>query len=274
MNRSYMARMLLSAILLLLLAACSADKAWEHEEVTEVSDRIMADLVEATWSHKPGSEPEDGTIIQVRFTEKDGKPIEQYDINHEKLLHLIIISKDLSYFNHVHPEYVGNGTFEIANVFPAGGEYRFIADFKPTGGDSMSKLYWANIEGEMHAPRPIVPETEWVDAANGKLVELAIDELGAKEDTVLNFAVRDELTGDPVTDLETYLGAIGHVVILSEDGERYVHVHAEEDQGSGPKAEFETEFPKEGIYKIWGQFQHNGEVFTVSYVVDVPRFAE
>ncbi|HZG74860.1 MAG TPA: hypothetical protein VEZ72_03290, partial [Paenibacillus sp.] len=72
-----------------------------------------------------------------------------------------------------------------------------------------------------------------------------------------------------IADLEPYLGAIGHVVVLSEDGERYVHVHAEADQGSGPDAMFETTFQKAGLYKIWGQFQHRGDVFTVSYVVEV-----
>ena len=72
-------------------------------------------------------------------------------MNHEKLLHLIIVSKDLSYFNHVHPEYKGKGVFEIENEFPAGGEYRMVADFKPTDGNSMSKMEWVMVEGEDHS---------------------------------------------------------------------------------------------------------------------------
>lgn len=59
-------------------------------------------------------------------------------------------------------------------------------------------------------------------------------------------------------------------MVLSEDGERYLHVHALEDQGSGPEDLFETEFPQSGVYKIWAQFQRNGEVLTVPYVIEVP----
>lgn len=81
----------------------------------------------------------------------------------------------------------------------------------------------------------------------------------------------DDAIGQPVTDLEPYLGSIGHVVILTKDGERYMHVHADEGQGTGLDATFETVLPKSGIYKIGGQFQRNNQVFTVAYVVNVPK---
>jgi hypothetical protein len=65
------------------------------------------------------------------------------------------------------------------------------------------------------------------------------------------------------------LGAVGHVVILSADAEQYLHVHPQNEQTTGPLAQFATAFPRSGTYKIWGQFQHNGEVITVPFVVDV-----
>lgn len=252
---------------LVLLTACGTENSWENEEMTVVSDRLMADTVQAEWTIEDGEAGKDA-LIRIEVLKTDGDPIEEFDLNHEKLLHLMVISKDLSYFNHIHPEYVGGGVFEIRNVFPSGGEYRLIADLKPTGGDSMTKMEWISIEGAAAEAVPVEPSLE-VQTAGGTNVRLSIDKLGVKQETTLRFAMSDEHSGRLVTDLEPYLGAIGHVVVLSEDGERYVHVHAEEGQGAGPVAVFETQFPSSGMYKIWGQFQRDGEVFTVSYVVNV-----
>ncbi|EIJ79956.1 hypothetical protein PB1_06322 [Bacillus methanolicus PB1] len=247
---------------LLLLSACGTDQSWENEKVSEVSRPILTDDVKVSWKLE-------GTFIQLKIMNNNGKPIEKFDINHEKLLHLIIISKDLSYFNHVHPEYKGNGMFEIRNDFPAGGEYKLIADFKPSGGNSMTKMEWVQVEGKQAQLHPVTVDQSLEKSVDGKRVTLSMDSLEANKEVTLKFFILDEKTNQPITDLEPYLGSIGHVVVLSDDGERYLHVHALEGQGSGPEALFETEFPKSGVYKIWGQFQKDNQVFTVSYVVNV-----
>jgi hypothetical protein len=256
----------------MLLSACGSTTSWENEEVSVVSKRILADDVKAEWTLDGDQVSGSGRkkLIRLEIKKKDGEPIDKFEMNHEKLLHLMVISKDLSYFNHVHPEYKGNGVFEIANDFPTGGEYRLIADFKPSDGDSMTKMEWVRIEGESAKPVPVVPDSSLDKTFEGNRVKLVIDQLAVNKEVTLKFSFRDDKTNQPITDLEPYLGAIGHVVILTEDGERYVHVHAEEGQGTGPDAIFETTFPKSGIYKIWGQFQRDNQVFTVSYVVNVP----
>ncbi len=255
----------------LILSACGSKSAWEQEEISEaaVSDRILADDVNVEWTLDQGQASGSGALIRLAVRKNDGTPIGEFDISHEKLLHLIVISKDLSYFNHIHPEHKGGGVFEIANDFPAGGEYRVIADFKPAGGDAVTKLAWIQVDGKAAEPAAVVPDTRLEKTVDGIKVVLTAENLEAKQAAALTFSFADEKTGEPITDLETYLGAIGHVVVLSEDGNRYVHVHADEDQGTGPEARFEAEFPKSGVYKIWGQFQKDGEVFTVSFVVNV-----
>ncbi|HZG57429.1 hypothetical protein [Paenibacillus sp.] len=265
MNKIGIAMMLAG---ILALAGCAPGASWEDEAAIEKSDRLLSDTVEAEWSVEGAAGGE--SIVRVRLGANDGTPIEAFDVNHEKLLHLIVVSEDQSYFNHIHPEYEGDGEFRIANVFPAGGRYRLIADFKPTNGDAMTKLTWVDVEGPRAEPAPVAPaDLPAVAVAAGTRVTLRADGLVAEAPTALSFALEDGATGEPVTDLEPYLGAIGHVVVLSEDGERYVHVHAEEAQGSGPAAAFEATFPKPGVYKIWGQFQRDGEVFTVAYAVEV-----
>ncbi|MUG71970.1 hypothetical protein [Paenibacillus validus] len=265
-------RILLLLLMSVLLTACGPEPSWENENVSVASNRIMADNVKAVWTLDEGkaSEAGKGTLIRIEIKKDDGERIDKFELNHEKLLHLIVIGKDLAYFNHIHPEYKGDGVFEIENDFPAGGEYRLIADFKPAGGDSMTKMEWVRIEGKRAEPVPVVPDASLEKIVDGKRVTLSIDQLEPKKESKLTFTLADEQTNQPITDLEPYLGAIGHVVILSEDGERYVHVHADEGQATGPDAYFETTFPRSGVYKVWGQFQRDNQVFTVSFVVKVP----
>jgi hypothetical protein len=253
-----------------LLSACGTDSSWEEEEVVEESNRIITEDVDVNW--EIDKEQASGKEYIIRLTvSNNGAPVDHFEVNHEKLLHLIVVSKDLSYFNHIHPEYKGDGVFEIKNEFPAGGEYRMVVDFKPTNGSSMSKMAWITVEGDTVQPIAVTVDENLEKMVEGINVTLSIEPgLAAGEESTMKFTLTEGDTQLPVTDLEPYLGSIGHVVILSEDGERYLHVHALEGQGSGPEALFETEFPESGVYKIWGQFQRNGEVVTVPFVVEVP----
>jgi Cu+-exporting ATPase len=233
---------------------------------------IKADDVKAVWTvgHSHAPQSKEDTTIRIEF-QKDGKPIEQFDVSHEKLLHLIIVSKDLSFFNHIHPTYIGKGVFEITTQFPNGGDYKMIADIVPTGGNSMSKMNWTHIEGEPVQQQAIQPESNFTKTIDGKEVTLSIDKLVANKELNLNFNIKDEQTKAPITNLQPYLGAVGHVVILTEDTEQYLHVHPIDEKASGPDARFATTFPKSGVYKIWGQFKVNDKVFTVPFVVKVSK---
>lgn len=254
--------------ILMLLSACGTDSTWEEESVEE-SNRIITDDVKVKWELEKDEASDQGELIRVVVT-INGEPIDGFELNHEKLLHLIIVSKDLTYFNHIHPEYKGEGVFEIVNYFPAGGEYRMIADFKPTNGNAMSKMSWVHVEGETAQPVNLKVDNLLEKTIDSMNVQLTVEPgLKAKGEQALKFTLTEGTSKKPITDLEQYLGSIGHVVVLSEDGEQYLHVHALEDQGSGPDAFFETKFPKNGIYKIWAQFQRKGKVFTIPFVVEV-----
>ena len=87
---------------------------------------------------------------------------------------------------------------------------------------------------------------------------------------MLTFTIKDEKTKEPITNLQQYLGAAGHVVALTEDAEQYLHVHPMEEKATGPDAKFMTTFPKGGIYKLWGQFKHENELLIVPFVIEVP----
>lgn len=209
------------------------------------------------------------TSIRIRIRDEQGQPIDKFDIEHEKRLHLIVVSKDMSYFNHIHPEYIGDGVFEITNRFPAGGEYKLIADYVPTGGSKTTAMEWVTIEGAIVNPIALTPDKSHAKVVDGIEVSLENDHPEAGEDFELTFRLTDTKTGQPITDLEPYLGAVGHVVVLSEDTEQYLHVHAMEEDAKGPEAQFMTSFPDPGLYKLWAQFQREGKVITVPFVVNV-----
>ncbi|WP_248930614.1 hypothetical protein [Paenibacillus hamazuiensis] len=216
-----------------------------------------------------GAKAGENTELSIQITDKDGKAVGDFEVNHEKLLHLIIVNKDLSFFNHIHPDFKGNGTFTINTSFPAGGEYKVFADFVPKGGAATTLSEWKKVEGKAAEPAAVKADTKLVKTVDGKEVELTLSSMKSKEDVTLTFNINDAQTKKGISNLEPYLGAVGHVVILSADAEQYIHVHPLDEKATGPKAQFATSFPKSGTYKIWGQFQHQGKVLTVPYVVEI-----
>ncbi|WP_274366181.1 hypothetical protein [Paenibacillus thermotolerans] len=279
---------ILSIALIAVLAACSSQTASQgdgghehghdagagehggdghsHDGAGGEAQALQAIFSFPSGTPKPGADTE----LSIRIQDDSGTSVNDYDISHEKLMHIIIVSRDFSFFNHIHPEFRGNGTFTVSTQFPAGGDYKIFADFVPKGGSAATISKWVEVGGGKADETAIVPDGSLVKTVDGKEVELSIDNLKANADATLTFTIRDEATKEGIDNLEPYLGAVGHVVVLSEDAEHYLHVHPMDEKTSGPDAVFMTSFPHAGIFKIWGQFQHEGEVFTVPFVVDVP----
>ncbi|RIE03143.1 hypothetical protein D3H35_15560 [Cohnella faecalis] len=207
------------------------------------------------------------SAVTIRISDSAGNPVKEFKENHEKLLHLIIVDHDLATFSHIHPDYKGDGTFTVTARFPSGGQYKLFADFVTADGTKETKSEWVNVEGAEAEHAPLAVDDKLVRQVDGQEVELTLSSVKAKEEAVLTFDIRDAATKQGIDDLQPYLGAVGHVVIISEDGSRYLHVHPVDEKAKGPKAEFMTTFPESGIYKIWGQFQRDGAVFTVPFVV-------
>jgi hypothetical protein len=214
--------------------------------------------------------PNQETIIKLLILDKRSKPIEKFELLHEKLVHLIIVSRDLSYFDHIHPIYKGAGLFEVTAKFPESGEYKLFANYMPTGMSEVIQNHWVHIEGAAPKPNTLIPDKGFTQIVGDKEVTLSFDHLMAEMEVVLTFEINAASTHEPITNLQPYLGSIGHVVAIREDTKQFLHIHPLNNSESGPLAKFRLTFPTSGIYKIWGQFQQNGEVFTIPYVIQVP----
>ncbi|MFK4084365.1 hypothetical protein ACI2LF_09675 [Kribbella sp. NPDC020789] len=212
-----------------------------------------------------------GAKTQLRFTIKgpDGKPVTGYTPTHEKDLHLIVVRRDLSGFHHVHPTRDARGTWSIPFTFTAGGTWRLYADFQPAGFDRTLTLGTdVNVSG-LYIPVPLNdPASSY--SVHAYDVTLAGNPVAGKE-SELTFKVSSG--GKPVTDLQPYLGAFGHLVSLREGDLAYLHnhpaQHAEAGMKGGPEITFATTFPTAGTYRLFLDFQHAGAVHTAEFTVQV-----
>lgn len=265
--------LIMMLIVTLLLSACNSLKVpksnMDHNMSSTSSDVIPTKSEWNTTDHPKANE-----IIPVTLLIKDksNQPIKSFDTVHEKKMHLFIVSKDLAYFSHIHPKYKGNGKFDFTTSFPAGGDYKLFSEFTPKGaGDNSVESHWIHIDGETAEVKPLVPDQKLTKVVEGKKVTLSFDHIMAGMTLHMNFTISDATTNKPIKNLQPYLGAMGHAVALSGDAKKYLHIHPMTTEGNGPKVTFMTIFPEKGIYKIWGQFQHEGEVFTVPFVVNVAK---
>lgn len=206
----------------------------------------------------PALQVENEELI-ITLKDLDGNPISDLEVNHEKLLHLIVVSSDLKEYQHLHPQTNEPGVFKVPHSLPEG-EYKAFVDIKPTG-----KTYVVTpisfMVGENHTKHEedsLTVDTELTKEAGGHNVKMLPSSLKVNEDIQLTF----DLGGDIP---EQYLGALGHVVILDQKGENYIHVHPLE----GNKPVFATKFSEPGVYKIWAEFKFNGQVFVFPYVIEI-----
>uniref|UniRef100_UPI000DE24623 hypothetical protein n=1 Tax=Nonomuraea lactucae TaxID=2249762 RepID=UPI000DE24623 len=214
--------------------------------------------------------PGEPTDYRFAVTGPDGRPVTGFEVRHDRKLHFIVVSRDLGSFQHLHPELVG-GVWSVGLTLPEAGAYRAFADFAPAGGDALTLGTDLLVAGD-YAPRalPPVSRTATVD---GYTVALAGELLPGRSSTLTLTVAKD---GEPVTDLQPYLGAYGHLVALRGGDLAYLHVHPAGRPGdgrtpSGPEIVFSAEVPSAGDYRLFLDFKHGGEVRTAAFTLAAGR---
>ncbi|MEW6734401.1 MAG: cupredoxin domain-containing protein [Acidobacteriota bacterium] len=230
--------------------------------------------------------------VKLTFSIKDpaGKQHPTLDIVHEKKIHLLIVSSDLAYYTHVHPEENSDGTYTVETKFPTAGQYKLYTDYTPNGANQQIGRLDLDVTGTARQHKPLIVDTQETKSFDDVRVTFKPDKpLKVGELNKLNFTFADAKTGKPLYDLEPYLGAMAHFVIISEDTKEFLHAHPLEKSDAahshndntkphthtapprqgGPEVSAHTTFPKPGLYKMWTQFQRNGKVITADFVVNV-----
>ena len=188
---------------------------------------------------------------------------------HERPLHAFIISRDLRYFAHEHPAPHGD-RFELPIELPPG-VYVVLADFLPAGGAPQlvpRTIVTSGFEGTPFGAIAEPEEDVTAKVIDGTRVALTVDLRPGRLTGVLRFAFADGKSGEPLRDLQPFLGASGHLLVVSTDLVHAMHAHPE-GAGTGPEVSFSAEFPEKGRYKMWVQVLRDGQVITAPFVVQV-----
>jgi hypothetical protein len=213
---------------------------------------------------------------RVRFFVREPQAyaiVRRFELVHERVFHLFVVSQDLEYFAHVHPTLHRDGSLEVDVELPRPGVYQMIADFLPTGGAPQlvqKSFVTAGYAGRLLAMAHLTPDA--ADKVVGDTrVKLIMPEPLAGREQLVTFELQDVATGAAVTDLEPYLGATGHLLLASANLAIAAHSHpvAEISAPGGPDIVFQMIFPRAGDYRMWIQFQRRGEVRTASFTVPV-----
>ena len=165
---------------------------------------------------------------------------------HERQYHLFVISQDMEHFQHIHPRELADGTWTIDVTLPKPGYYKVLSDLMPSGGSSQfiaRPLVTAGYTGDLAAASAhLVPDTTptKIDGDITATVTYDPPQFVVGQYGHLTYHLTDTATGRPITDLQTYLGAFGHTLIMSEDMAEYVHSHpldiiaSPDDDGGAP----------------------------------------
>jgi hypothetical protein len=172
-----------------------------------------------------------------------------------------MVRRDLTGFQHLHPRMSTDGTWRIPLTLTKSGDWRVFADFRPEGRDRQVILgVDVPVAGE-YRPEPL-PEPGPSATVDGYTVAVAGHLTAGRTSRLTLHVVRD---GRPVTDLQPYLGAYGHLVALRAGDLGYLHVHPQETDSAGPAITFDVEVPTAGAYRLFLDFQHNDAVRTASF---------
>ena len=191
-------------------------------------------------------------------------PVTRFERDQTKLMHLIVVRSDLSRYRHLHPALGGNGRFTVAMRLPEPGTYRAIADFT-TAGKRYALGTTITAPGTAAKRRLLAERSR--SAVDGYDVTLQHGAITAGQGATLTFVVTR--AGKPVSALEPYLGAFGHLVALHAPELAYSHVHPVSGSAKGGKVTFNADFPRAGRYGTFLQFRTGAVVHTVPFTVVV-----
>ncbi len=201
--------------------------------------------------------------FEVRILDRAGREVRNLDEQHEQLMHLIVVRRDLTHYQHLHPSLDEGGSWSVPLALPEPGVYRAFVDFFVNGepltlGVDLTAPGYLRVE-------PLPDPTDAVRIEDGYEVVLEGETPTAGTGSSLSFRIKRG--GREIEDLEPYLGALGHLVALREGDLAYLHVHS--TGGAGAQIEFQTEFPSEGRYRLFLQFAHAGVVHTAAFTVEI-----
>ncbi|MFI9638799.1 copper resistance protein CopC [Micromonospora sp. NPDC051925] len=203
---------------------------------------------------------------RFRIVGTDGQPATRFAVVHDKQLHMVVVGRDLSGYQHLHPTMEADGTWSVPLTLARPGGYRIYADFSVTGPDGTALPLVLGVDHQVpgaHTPAPLPPAQP--QATGGPFTVT----MGGTPTVGVTVPLSFRLDGVEPARLERYLGAYGHLVVVREGDLGYVHVHPEQELVDGT-VRFWLTAPSAGRYRAFFDFQVDGKVHTAQYTLDLP----
>jgi hypothetical protein len=195
-----------------------------------------------------------------RILDADGRAVSDFDIEHTKRLHLIVVRRDMTDFQHLHPAMTAAGTWSVPLTLHEPGSYRVFADFSFHG---TPYTLADDLQANGTVTWRTLPAPAKSAQTDGFRVQLIEGHVRTDAESELRFTV----TGDGQrVRLQDYLGAKGHLVALRQGDLAYLHVHPDTNT-----LKFMAGFPSAGRYRLFLQFKVDGHVHTAAFTQEVFR---
>jgi hypothetical protein len=198
--------------------------------------------------------------LAFRVVDRDGQAVRDFDVEHTKRMHFIVVRRDMTGFQHLHPTENADGTWSVPVTLPEAGSYRVFADFS-VDGKPHTLADDLTVDGTVRSQDLPAP----VDSVDVDGLRVSLTEGASKAGAESELAFDVTRGGKPVA-VEEYLGAKGHLVALRQGDLAFLHVHPDESS-----LKFMATFPTAGTYRLFLQFQTNGRVHTAAFTQEVSR---
>lgn len=253
--------------------------------VKKADDAQQTDKNQISMSVSDARENKDSMHIVIDIKDDVGEPIEEFETSHEKLMHLVIVSDNLQFFDHVHPTFVGGGRFEVDAQLPFGGGYTFFSDYQRSGKSEKMSVLRQTIEGEPPSGSSVDTTVRSQTVGDTKVSLRLLDadntrvegnKVKAGSKAIVQFNLRESINDRPIEDLRPYLGTLGHLVAVKQSTveppvltrDSYNHVHSEAENTNG-QINFITSFSEPGLYKLWGEFSRDGQSVVTGFWIEI-----
>lgn len=208
------------------------------------------------------------TLSLSVWSRETGGAVTEFETFHEKKMHLVVVSEDLGSFFHEHPVLQPDGSFSEVFRFPSAGTWMFFADTAPRGSGEQVALGSMIVRGRPRRTRTPLPPVTSVASQDGLTMTMQPSYIATRRSMVISFRMRDS-SGNAPMDLEPWLGAPAHMILVEQDATTFIHSHPEARDAQAVNEgllSFQVRFPKPGKYKAWIQLKRSGKLLTLPFV--------
>jgi hypothetical protein len=199
--------------------------------------------------------------LAFRILDRSGQTVRDFDVEHTKRMHFIVVRRDMTGFQHLHPTENPDGTWSVPVTLSDAGSYRVFADFS-VDDEPYTLADDLTVDGSVRS-QALPASVRSVDV-DGLRVALTEGATQAGAESELAFTVTRN--GTPVA-IQNYLGAKGHLVALRQGDLAFLHVHPDENS-----LKFMATFPTAGGYRLFLQFKtDDGRLHTAAFTQEVTR---